>query len=86
MQNDIVRDWFDSDFSDLDPLLQKLHVVGGELTGNIDISYGSGLAGLIGKRLAKKLQKSPKERQKNKCYIFQIISFFNGLKTYGKKN
>ncbi len=56
MKSEIVSNWFGSDFSDLDPLLQKLHVVGGELSGGIDISYGVGLSGLIGKRLAKKMK------------------------------
>lgn len=55
MQSDIVKNWFENDFSDLDPLLQKLHLLGGELTGDIDLSYGVGIAGLIGKRLAKKM-------------------------------
>lgn len=56
MQHEIVRDWFEDDFSKLDPLLQKLHLSGGELSGNIDISYGKGISGLIGKRLAKKIK------------------------------
>lgn len=56
MQNDVVKNWFQNNFSHLDPLLQKLHLSGGELSGNIDISYGKGLAGLIGRRLAKKMQ------------------------------
>lgn len=56
MQNEVVRNWFDDEFSDLDPLLQKLHLSGGELSGSIDIFYGNGIAGLIGKRLAKKMK------------------------------
>jgi hypothetical protein len=56
LQNDIVSNWFEQAYADLDPLLQKLHRSGGELSGNISISYGKGLAGLIGKRLAKKMQ------------------------------
>ena len=64
VKNDIVKNWFGHDFSDLDPLLQKLHTLGGELSGNIDISYGSGLSGLIGKRLAKKMNLPGKGRHK----------------------
>ena len=56
MQHEVVRNWFEDDFTDLDPLLQKLHLSGGELSGDIDISYGRGISGLIGKRLAKKMK------------------------------
>lgn len=56
MQNKIVSHWFDKDFVNLDPLLQKLHVFGGELSGDVDITYGTGLSGFIGKRLAKKMK------------------------------
>lgn len=56
MHNEIVKNWFGTDYDDLDPLLQKLHLMGGELSGNIDISYGTGISGLIGKRLAKKMK------------------------------
>jgi hypothetical protein len=56
LQYYVVKNWFEDDFFDLDPLLQKLHISGGELSGNIKISYGKGIAGLIGKRLAKKMK------------------------------
>ena len=56
LQHEVVRNWFEDDFTDLDPLLQKLHLSGGELSGDIDISYGKGISGLIGKRLAKKMK------------------------------
>ncbi len=56
MKNDMVKNWFKDNFSELDPLLQKLHIYGGELHGKIEISYGKGLAGLVGKRLAKKMK------------------------------
>jgi len=56
MKNKIVKNWFGSNFNELHPLLQKLHIYGGELSGDVSISYGSGLSGLIGKRLAKKMQ------------------------------
>lgn len=54
MSNPIEK-WFGEEFSNLDPLIQELHLKGGKLSGAVDISYGSGTAGLIGKRLAKKL-------------------------------
>jgi hypothetical protein len=53
--NPVVR-WFGTSFNKLDPLLQKLHLSGGELTGTIELGFGNGLAGLLGKRLAKKMQ------------------------------
>jgi hypothetical protein len=55
MPNELVKNWFGDQFSDLHPLLQKLHTDGGRLTGDFDISYGKGLAGIIGGRLAKKM-------------------------------
>jgi len=64
LQHEIVSSWFEDDFSDLDPLLQRLHLFGGELSGNIDISYGNGIAGLIGKRLAKKMKLPNQGRHK----------------------
>ena len=50
-----VSDWFADQFTTLHPLLQKLHIDGGKLYGNVDINYGYGLAGLIGRHIAKKL-------------------------------
>ena len=47
--------WFGKYFSELHPLLQKLHLDGGTLSGEIDIKYGRGLAHFVGNRLAKKL-------------------------------
>jgi hypothetical protein len=51
----IVENWFGEKFYTLHPLLQKLHLNGGRLKGKVDISYGNGIAGLIGRRLTKKL-------------------------------
>lgn len=53
--NNPIEKWFGDDFAKLHPLIQKLHHEGGKLTGEVDISYGNGIAGLIGRRLAKKL-------------------------------
>lgn len=53
--NSAASDWFGDDFILLDPLLQKLHNQGGTLSGVIDLEYGSGLAGFIGRWLALKL-------------------------------
>ncbi|WP_081758314.1 DUF4166 domain-containing protein [Thalassolituus oleivorans] len=55
MPNVLVKNWFGDKFSNLHPLLQKLHTEGGRLTGDVEISYGKGLAGVIGVRLAKKM-------------------------------
>jgi hypothetical protein len=51
----LVSNWFGEQFFALHPLIQKLHRNGGTLEGTVDISFGYGLAGFIGKRLAKKL-------------------------------
>jgi hypothetical protein len=53
--NELVKNWFDDEFNHLHPLLQQLHINGGKLAGDVDISYGKGLAGIIGARLAKKM-------------------------------
>lgn len=56
MPNEIVKKWFGAEFDRLHPLLQNLHTTGGRLTGDVKISYGKGLAGIIGARLAKKME------------------------------
>ncbi|SMC29782.1 protein of unknown function [Andreprevotia lacus DSM 23236] len=50
-----VSDWFGPRFDALHPQLQQLHLHGGQLDGTVTMRFGSGLAGLIGKRLARKL-------------------------------
>lgn len=52
----LVEKWFGQNFSKLHPLLQELHKSGGRLSGSAEINYGSGLAGLIGSRLAAKMK------------------------------
>jgi len=47
--------WFGEAFQGLHPLLQQLHIQSGTLEGEIDITLGKGLAGFLGRRLAKKL-------------------------------
>lgn len=51
----LVKDWFGDEFYNLDPLLQHLHIHGGVLSGNVRVDYGRGVAGLIGKRLSRKM-------------------------------
>lgn len=55
MQSQLVKAWFGNKYENLHPQLQKLHLQGGTLTGEINLSYGQGIAGLIGRRLAKKM-------------------------------
>lgn len=50
-----VEIWFGDKFTELHPLLQKLHRNGGVLSGTVNVEFGSGLAGLFGNRLAGKL-------------------------------
>lgn len=47
--------WFGPAFDRLHPLLQALHRSGGTLGGQIAISTGTGLAGPVGRRLARRL-------------------------------
>lgn len=55
MTNSAVSKWFGGDFEKLSPELQELHLHGGTLNGEVNVTYGDGIAGIIGKRLAKKL-------------------------------
>lgn len=51
----LVEDWFGASFEDLSPEIRALHRCGGTLTGPVTVETGRGLAGLVGKRLAKRL-------------------------------
>lgn len=57
--HNVVIEWFGESFSNLHPLLQRLHQKGGELSGQVDICYGEGIAGYIGKRIALKIGLPP---------------------------
>jgi hypothetical protein len=50
-----VTRWFGSQFHQLHPLLQTLHRDGGRLRGRVAIHTGRGVAGWIGRRLARRL-------------------------------
>ncbi len=50
-----VESWFGSHFASLHPLLQNLHRSGGTLAGRATITYGTGAAGFLGRRLAARL-------------------------------
>lgn len=47
--------WFGTGFAQLHPRLQTLHLEGGVLRGAVAISFGGGLAGVVGRRIARKL-------------------------------
>lgn len=47
--------WFGPAFERLHPLLQALHRDGGALAGEIDLRTGTGPAGVLGRRLARRL-------------------------------
>lgn len=51
----VVKRWFGAHFAVLDPLLQQLHRRGGNLSGQVEIRCGSGLAGVLGRRLARSI-------------------------------
>ncbi|MEE2732114.1 MAG: DUF4166 domain-containing protein [Pseudomonadota bacterium] len=54
-QSDLVQAWFGDRFSELHPRLQALHIQGGQLTGQVSLAFGRGVAGVIGRRLARKM-------------------------------
>lgn len=47
--------WFGTAFAELHPLLQDLHRKGGVLRGPVEVDFGTGLAGWLGQRLARRL-------------------------------
>jgi hypothetical protein len=47
--------WFGSAFVELDPILQDLHREGGILSGSVEIGVPAGLAGIVGRSLARRL-------------------------------
>jgi Domain of unknown function (DUF4166) len=51
----IVEAWLGDEFDKLHPLLQRLHQNGGVLSGQVEVSFGQGIAGLLGRRLAIRL-------------------------------
>lgn len=50
-----VEEWFGGDFAQLHPHLQRLHREGGILRGAVEVSFGQGVAGIIGRRLASRM-------------------------------
>ncbi|MEO6171979.1 MAG: DUF4166 domain-containing protein [Arenimonas sp.] len=54
-QTNAVSEWFAEAFFELHTQLQMLHRHGGVLTGKVELQFGRGLAGFIGKRIARKL-------------------------------
>lgn len=47
--------WFGTAFAQLHPRLQQLHRQGGRLRGSVEMAFGHGLAGVIGRRMARRL-------------------------------
>lgn len=50
-----VTQWFAEGFAQLHPLLQALHRRSGCLTGQVAVNFGAGLAGVLGRRLVRRL-------------------------------
>lgn len=63
-----VTFWFGDHFTKLHPQLQHLHREGGELLGEVELRYGRGLAGLLGRRIASKLG-LPVERRRCQMHV-----------------
>jgi hypothetical protein len=53
-ENAVTR-WFGTHFDDLHPLLRELHRRGGTLHGDVDIQFGTGVAGWLGRRMARRI-------------------------------
>lgn len=54
MQN-IAEEWLGNQFRELHPLLQDLHRNPSILTGQVEVSFGRGIAGVLGRRIASRL-------------------------------
>lgn len=54
-----VEAWFGERFGELHPLLQRLHRDGGELCGDVELAFAPGLAGWLGRRIARGLGLPP---------------------------
>jgi len=55
MADSKVQRWFGPKFTELHPLLQRVHLEGAQLVGIVDIHFADGISGAFGRRLAKKL-------------------------------
>lgn len=55
MSSTLVSHWFGPAFGRLHPLLQALHREGGTLDGHVELEFGNGAAGWIGRRIARKM-------------------------------
>lgn len=55
MSKILVADWFGNKFNDLHPMLQQLHINGGQLTGFVEVDIPKGVSGRLGVRLAGKV-------------------------------
>lgn len=50
-----VTQWFGDGFARLHPVLQALHRSSGRLSGQVSLQFGAGLAGVLGRRLTRRL-------------------------------
>lgn len=55
MKESPVEQWFGPRFAELHPLLQALHQQGGTLHGKAEVGVGRGLAGWLGRRVARRM-------------------------------
>lgn len=53
IQENSTVTWFGPHFTELHPLLQSLHRDGGILRGQVELKVGKGMAGWLGRRIAK---------------------------------
>jgi len=51
----VAEGWFGSRFEELHPLLQDLHRNPSTLVGEVEVTFGAGIVGIVGKRLASQL-------------------------------
>lgn len=77
-----VIEWFGNEFKNLHPMLQELHRHGGNLSGIVEVDFGSGIAGVFGRRLASKLG-IPTQPGKNQLDV--TISHNNSALLWARK-
>ncbi|OED38143.1 hypothetical protein AB833_20915 [Chromatiales bacterium (ex Bugula neritina AB1)] len=68
-----AQHWFGDSFAELLPLLQQLHTRGGTLSGEVEIAFGRGVAGVLGRRVARKLGIPVSGGENAQCNTLQVI-------------
>lgn len=81
-EDNIVKKWFGIEFFKFSPQLQELHIYGGELEGEATVELGVGVAKLIGRMLADKLNLPAPGIHKLSIHIFHDNNVLHWNRTF----